>query len=125
MAARATGNVGATIVAMNSLRWIPLSCTLLLAGCGAKPAPAPAAPAVAAAEAATPEVLGKLAKADAKDGTVDKVVHRCAGCRLGMDGKAELALKVQDYVMHFCKKGCLDAFVADPKKEILALQIKE
>lgn len=107
-----------------------LSSFLLLAAaaCGgaAKPAPAPAAPAapvVAAADVATPEVLAQLALADQKDGTTDKVVHRCAGCNLGMDGKDAFTLKVQDYAMHFCKKGCLDQFVTDPRKEILALKL--
>jgi len=73
----------------------------------------------------TAEVLAKLAKADALDGNVDKVVHRCAGCSLGMDGKAEYALAVDNYTMHFCKKGCLEAFRPDPAKEILALRIKD
>lgn len=85
-------------------------------------APAPAAPPPAAA--VTPEMLAVLAKADAKDGATDKVVHRCAGCALGMDGKPEFALKVQDYTMHFCKAGCLEPFQGDPRKQILAMKVQ-
>lgn len=73
----------------------------------------------------TPEVLAKLAKADAKDGAVDKVVHKCAGCSLGMDGDAKFELKVQDYAMHFCKQECLGRFQGDPAKAIGELTIKD
>ena len=61
----------------------------------------------------------------AKDGAVDKVVHRCAGCALGMDGADKWPLKVQDYTMHFCKQACLDRYSADPAKAIAALKIKD
>lgn len=101
---------------------VSLLLTFLAAACTK-----PAAPKAAAAPPLpiTAEVLNKLAKADALDGNVDKVVHRCAGCSLGMDGKADLALTVDSYTMHFCKKGCLEAFRPDPAKEILALRIKD
>ncbi len=83
---------------------------------------------VAAKPAVTPigpEVLAVLAKADAKDGTVDHVVHQCAGCSLGMAGKPEFPLQVEDYAMHFCKAECLARFQPDPAKAILALKIKD
>ena len=100
---------------------------LLLCVVGCKAEVKPTAPAIppAAAAAVAPEVLAQLAKADAKDGKVDKIVHKCAGCALGMDGKAEFALPVQDYTMHFCKQGCLDGFKTEPSKAILALKIKD
>jgi hypothetical protein len=105
---------------------------LLFAACTAesKPADAPAqnAPAPAAAPSLSPiteETLAKLAKADAKDGSVDKVVHRCAGCSLGMDGEAKWPLQVQDYMMHFCKQACLDRYAKDPAKAIAAMKIKD
>ena len=77
-----------------------------------KSATPPAAP--------TAEVLARLAKADAADGKVDKVVHKCAGCSLHMDGLADKKLMVGDYEMHFCKDGCLTPFAKDPNQEILA-----
>lgn len=80
----------------------------------------PAAPAVLAAD-----VVAKLAKADAVDGKADKVVSKCAGCSLGMDGVPAHALTVGDYTMHFCKAGCLAPFKADPAKEIAALKVKD
>jgi hypothetical protein len=118
---------------MTTIRLLIAGCSLfLLTACGDKPAaptpapsPSPATPGATAAAPITPEVLAKLAQADAKDGTVDKVVHRCAGCALGMDGKAEMSLKVQDYTMHFCKPKCVDKFAPDPATAILALKIKE
>ena len=66
----------------------------------------------------------KLALADQKDGAVDKVVHQCAGCSLGMPGEDKWPLKVQDYTMHFCKQACLDKFQVDPAVAINALVIK-
>lgn len=81
--------------------------------------PPPVAP-VALAE----EVTARLAQFDAKDGTVDKVVHRCAGCSLGMDGEDKWPLTVGDYTMHFCKQGCLDKFAKDPAPAILAVKAK-
>ena len=73
----------------------------------------------------TPEIMAKLAKADAKDGTVDKIVHKCAGCSLGMDGKAEHSIKVEDYTMHLCSPDCLARYQMDAGKELSALQIKD
>lgn len=107
-----------------------LVCLVAFAACTkTKPAqpeaPVPDQPEAAATIPATPEMVAQLAKADAKDGAVDKVVHRCAGCNLGMDGKALFPLQVGDYTMHFCKAGCLAVFKKDPQKEILALKIPD
>jgi hypothetical protein len=105
-----------------SIACLAILLPLLAAACS-KPAepkapPAPPLP-------ITAEVLAKLAKADALDGNVDQVVHLCAGCNLGMNGKAEYPLAVGNYTMHFCKKACVEAFRPDPAKEIIALHIKD
>ncbi len=106
------------------------SALLLFAACSAESKPAtqpteqPAAAAPAAMTPITEETLAKLALADAKDGKVDKLVHRCAGCALGMDGEEKWPLQVQDYNMHFCKQACLDRYAKDPAKAIAALKIK-
>ena len=69
------------------------------------------------------DVEAKLAEADKVDGTVDKVVSKCAACALKMDGKAENALKVSGYTMHFCTAKCKEGFEKDTTKSILALEI--
>lgn len=115
------------------LACVAAATILFFAACSAesKPATAPAQAAPAAPAAApslspiTEETLAKLAKADAKDGKVDKVVHRCAGCSLGMDGEEKWPLQVQDYSMHFCKQACLDRYAKDPAKAIAAMKIKD
>lgn len=76
-------------------------------------------------EAPDAAVIAVLEQADAKDGTVDMIVHKCAGCSLGMDGMADHSLKVGGYTMHFCMTACLARFEGDPAKEILALEIKD
>lgn len=111
-----------------------VSSLAFFAGCTAESKPgeatnAPTTPAAAPAantlSPVTEETIAKLAKADAKDGAVDKVVHRCAGCALGMDGEDKWPLQVQDYTMHFCKQACLDRYAKDPAKAIAALKIKD
>jgi hypothetical protein len=62
-------------------------------------------------------------KADAKDGAVDQCVHRCAGCALGMDGKATMPLQVGAYTMHFCKQACLDRYAKDAAGELAKLKV--
>lgn len=111
---------------MNPLRSI-LTASLLLAfaACGGSDTAVVTPPTKPAATPIGPEVLAVLAKADAKDGSVDHVVHKCAGCSLGMDGENTFPLKVQDYTMHFCKQGCLDKFQPDPAKAIMTLKIKD
>ena len=69
------------------------------------------------------DVAAKLAEADKVDGTVDKVVSKCAACGLKMDGKAEHALKVSGYTMHFCSAKCKEGFEKDTTKSILALKV--
>lgn len=96
-----------------------VALTLFLLACGAAeeaPAEAPAAEAPAAeAPAKEAEATNALQQADAMDGTEDKVVHKCAGCSLGMDGSAEHAVTVDGYELHFCSDSCKADFEKDPE----------
>jgi hypothetical protein len=75
---------------------------LVLGGCGGqKPSEQTSLDAASAAI---------LARADAQDGQADKIVGNCGGCRLGMPGKAEHAVKAGDYEMHFCSVECKESF---------------
>jgi len=84
-----------------------------------------AGPAEPAKAEANPQVIAKLAKADLVDGNEDKVVHRCAGCWLGMDGDEAHVLVVGDYQLHFCSASCRDRFAKDVTGNTLALRIPE
>ncbi len=66
-----------------------------------------------------------LAKADAYDGTTDKVVSMCAACNLGMDGSQEHALATHGYTIHFCSPGCKGKFETDTDKAVLAMKIPD
>ena len=99
------------------------------AGCR-KEEPAPKEPVKEAAEAEkkvevdeTAAVEAKLAAADAFDGTTDKIVSKCPGCALAMDGKSEHALEVSGYKLYFCAEECKAKFEKDANKAILALKI--
>jgi YHS domain-containing protein len=99
-----------------------LSLSLLLAcGGGAPAAPEAAAPvasapapATAPAAAPTPLEAACVEKADAADGTADKVVHKCAGCGLAMAGSAEHASSHEGVTFHSCSEGCKGKLDADP-----------
>ncbi|AMV34235.1 hypothetical protein VN12_19070 [Pirellula sp. SH-Sr6A] len=87
---------------MKSLCWMFSIVCLGFAGCGAPQPPN------------TGETVASLlAKADALDGQVDKVVHRCYVCNLGMDGKEKLAVKHAGYTAHLCSEGCKQEFAAN------------
>ena len=93
-----------------------------------KPAATEAPKPEAAAEAPTVDlakVTALLAKADALDGTEDKVVTKCAACMLSMDGKPEHKLTAHEYTMHFCAQGCADRFGQNLDQSILAMKIPE
>ncbi|HZL83953.1 MAG TPA: hypothetical protein VFD07_01095 [Candidatus Krumholzibacteria bacterium] len=62
-----------------------------------------------------------LAQADAVDGSADKVVANCAGCQLGMPGKAEHAITAGAYAMHFCSENCKTRFGEDLHASIQGL----
>ena len=93
---------------------------LFLAGCTTD---APKEDDNSAVKPATAAMTAKLALADAVDGTTDKVVHKCAGCSLGMDGKKDMALTVGDYEMHFCQDACLAKFKGSTEKAVTELTI--
>ena len=73
----------------------------------------------AVAQAAMVQIL---AAADAADGSEDKVVSKCAGCKLGMDGSADYTLKVKEYEMHFCGADCKSHFAEDTEKAVMAMK---
>ena len=112
-----------TMRGMNIAGQILVGCSLFLfASCTKQaeaPAPAPAPSAPAAAPSA--ETIAKLAKADAVDGKTDKVVSKCAGCALGMDGKAAHAANLGEYTVHFCDH-CADK-TKDVEKIGMALKL--
>jgi hypothetical protein len=66
--------------------------------------------------------LAVLAKADAADGKVDKVVSKCLTCMLGMEGRPENAATYGEFALHFCSNTCKEAFLSDPEKVALALK---
>jgi YHS domain-containing protein len=68
-------------------------------------------------------VAEKLAKADAADGSVDKVVSKCLGCGLAMNGKKELAATTAGYTLHFCTEACKRQFEKDPGRAVMAMTI--
>lgn len=104
-------------------RWMS-GCVIValgVAAAGCKPEePAPKPAEEAFADAAIELIL---AKADAVDGKVDKVIGKCPKCNLGMDGKAEHTMKFAGYEMRFCTKGCLGEFEASPKAMLTAMKI--
>jgi polysaccharide deacetylase 2 family uncharacterized protein YibQ len=66
--------------------------------------------------------LAVLAKADAADGKVDKLVSKCLTCMLGMGGQPENAVTFGKFTLHFCSKTCKEKFLKDPEKAVLALK---
>jgi len=91
-----------------------LAVVAVLAGCGPSGTAGP-----------SPEALAVLAKADALDGAADRTVKKCFGCNLGMDGKADQAVKVGDYSVWLCSPECKKAFEADPAKAVLAAKLPD
>jgi YHS domain-containing protein len=74
------------------------------------------------ATAPSKAALAALAKADAADGKVDKIVSKCLMCMLGMDGKSENAATYGKYTLHFCSKTCKEKFLKDPETAVLAVK---
>lgn len=118
---------------MNILRTALITASLVFfAACSGeaqKPATPPAGNPTPAAipsdldAAPTPEILAKLEKADATDGKTDKVVEKCAGCSLGMNGSAAHAVKFGGYTLQFCDH-CAEGKAKDPAKVLAALVVK-
>jgi len=59
------------------------------------------------------KVAAGLKTADAADGTEDKVVHKCAGCALNMDGSADHTISHNGYTLHMCSTMCKAHFEKD------------
>ena len=102
---------------------------LAVAGCGGGGETAEAEPVADAPPPPTPveelTLEARLALADAADGATDEVVHRCAACKLGMDGSAEHTVAYGGYEMHFCSEGCAERFQQNPEETIFALSFPE
>ncbi|MHC5209597.1 MAG: hypothetical protein ACYTG2_02640 [Planctomycetota bacterium] len=69
-------------------------------------------------------MLAVLEKADAADGTTDKVVSNCVTCGLGMKGSADSVAKVGDYELHLCSDKCLGHFNENPETALTSLKLE-
>jgi len=116
---------------VQSSAFITMIALVLLAGCGGGGYADADADAGSHPDASTgaepvvlevsPEAAAILAKADLADGTEDHVVTKCASCDLAMDGKAENAVQVGEYEMHFCSDTCSRRFKENTEASILGL----
>jgi len=107
---------------------LPICALVGFVGCSDKaPSTEGDAPAVEASAPVEvgPEVEAVLARADAVDGTEDHVVSRCPGCALAMEGKAEQAMQVGDYELHFCSDDCREGFEENTAEALLAMKLPE
>ena len=107
-------------------RWVSFGCltaAAMVATTACKKSDEAAAPPVAAVPVDATQVTAKLAKADAYDGTEDKVVSKCAACALRMDGSDDYALEVHGYTMHFCSADCKESYEADSDGAVMAMKI--
>jgi YHS domain-containing protein len=73
----------------------------------------------------TAALTAKLAEADKLDGKADKIIEKCPGCGLKMDGKSEYSVEVSGYTIHFCSETCKEQFAKDLTKSIEDLEIPE
>ena len=119
---------------MNLMRigWAGALCVLVVA-CGGE---APAQPDDTAGTAesvigsvetdlvASAAMVAILEKADAADGTTDKIVSNCVTCGLGMKGSADHAAQVGDYEVHLCSEKCQSNFNEDPEAAVTGLDLK-
>ncbi len=96
-----------------------LAILILCAISACKPSPPPMD-----AETET-KVIAKLVKADAIDGQVDKIIAKCAGCSLAMDGSDKHTMPLAGYTLHLCSDLCKTNFGKDPAKKLLAIEIIE
>jgi YHS domain-containing protein len=69
------------------------------------------------------QLVAKLVEADKLDGKADKIIEKCAGCGLKMDGKSDHALEVSGYTMYFCSASCQQEFAKDLAKSIEEMEI--
>lgn len=68
-------------------------------------------------------IMATLNAADAFDGTVDKVVTKCASCALMMDGKPENKADVAGFEMHFCSTACQESYQTNAKGRLETLKV--
>lgn len=101
---------------MKTIRWMCLIGCLGLSACDT-PKPGPEA-----TQTGT-DTASLLAAADALDGNVDKVVHRCYVCNLGMNGKESLAVEHAGYTAHLCSEGCKQEFASNAESVIAKTKI--
>jgi YHS domain-containing protein len=66
--------------------------------------------------------LVALDKADAADGSSDKVVAKCLSCNLSMAGKAEHASTYGEYEVHLCSTHCKAYFEKNQEKVLASLK---
>ena len=78
-----------------------------------EPSPSVEGPAPEANNAPDFDKAAALAKADLADGTADKVVQKCAGCGLAMDGDAAHSIDHEGYSLHMCSADCMANVEAD------------
>jgi hypothetical protein len=98
------------------------TCSVGLPACRKNEKPADRV-AVSIPDEAVARVNAKLAAADALDGKSDKVVAKCAGCALSMDGKREIVLAVTAYDLRFCSEHCRENFAPVAADKLLALEV--
>ena len=96
--------------------WVLIGTMLLLA-CGRGPGPARGATRSTEAEAA------KLRTADAADGANDRVVAKCAVCKLAMEGTTEHVSRYAGYELRFCSAECKETFDHDPHAALRRLSV--
>jgi hypothetical protein len=101
---------------MKTVRWICLLGCLGLSACE-KSTPAPEV------STSSSDTAALLAEADALDGSVDKIVHRCYVCNLGMDGKDTLAVEHAGYTAHLCSERCKQEFASDAEAIIAKTKV--
>ena len=87
----------------------------------AEPAAAPVSTQSPVSVASNPTATEALKTADAADGVEDGIAHKCAGCALGMDGKAEHALNVDGTTLHLCSAMCKEYFSKDVEGNLATL----
>ena len=52
---------------------------------------------------------------------LDKTVHKCAGCALGMDGSADNPIEKDGYTLHMCSSMCKANYEKNLDKNLAAL----
>ena len=67
------------------------------------------------------KVIAALQKADLADGKEDKVVEKCAGCALHMNGLPEHQVTVEDTTLHLCAASCKSLFEKQVEKTLMSL----